>query len=86
MKPLDYIREFRNFRNRFTEETGITDEQVIVTHWQIFMRLNASRPYPTPQYTGAGYKVPDVSYVPQWPDRYDPDDEDEDGSIGELIP
>ena len=27
---------------------------------------------------------PDISYVPQWPDRFDPNDEDEDGNG--LIP
>ena len=74
MLPLDYIREFRSFRNRFTEETGITDEMVIAHHWEIFMRLNTPRTYPAPN-----YPVPDPSYLPRWPDRFDPDDEDDDG-------
>jgi hypothetical protein len=79
MLPLDYIREFRSFRNRFTEETGITDEMVIAHHWEIFMRLNTPRTYPAPN-----YPVPDPSYLPRWPDRFDPDDEDDDGNG--LIP
>ncbi len=81
MLPLDYIREFRSFRNRFTEETGVTDEMVIAHHWQIFMSLNTPPPNPPPHYA-----VPDASYLPRWPDRYDPDDEDDEGPMGELIP
>ena len=82
MLPLDYIREFRSFRNRFTEETGITDEMVIAHHWQIFMSLNTPQTNPPPH-----YPVPDVSYIPRWPNRYDPvKGDDEDSPMGELIP
>lgn len=71
----DYITKFRNFRATFMEETGIKDDTVIQKNWELYLEhfLCMCDDCQPPV-------APDISYYPQWPDRYDEFDEDTSGN------
>ena len=74
----DYIRKFREFRAAFSEETGIKDEALIEKHWELYL-IHFLCMCDECEGTTTIH-APDVSYYPQWPDRFDePEDEDEGG-------
>ena len=80
MPSLDYINRFRKFRDRLKEELGEKDESIIIQHWLAYLEHFICM---CEDCEGSNHP-PDISYVPQWPDRFDPNDEDEDGNG--LIP
>jgi len=73
MSPKDYIRKFRSFRDSIREELAIRDDEVIFNHWMAYLEHFICM---CEDCEGGGTYAPDISYHPQWPDRFDPEDEE----------
>ena len=81
--PHDYINRFRQFSDRLREELGERDEAVIMQHWLAYLEHFLCMC----DDCEGGNHPPDISYHPQWPDRFDGDGPEDDwGNEGGLIP
>ena len=77
MSPKEYIKEYRKFRDALREELAIRDDQVLFQHWLLYCEHFICM---CDECQGSTtIHAPDVTYYPQWPDRFDPEDEDEGG-------
>jgi hypothetical protein len=79
MSSSDYIKKFRKFQNDLREKLAIRDDEVIMQHWLLYVEHFLCM---CDECEGTHtINAPDASYYPQWPDRFDSEDEDEGGLI-----
>jgi len=74
LRNQEYITKFRKFRDSLSEQLGIRDEEVILNHWMAYLEHFVCMCHDC---EGDDF-APDISYTPQWPDRFDPEDEEGD--------